>query len=48
MFPAMVDKVMCRISDQTLRDHENAGKSACSEPESRISEMPVEETSSAL
>jgi hypothetical protein len=29
--PAVVDKVMCRIRDHMLRDHENNGQAICSQ-----------------
>jgi short-subunit dehydrogenase len=42
MFPAMVDKVMCRIRDQMLRDHENRGKAGSADSEeTSLSEIPA-------
>jgi len=44
MIPAIVDKVMGRMRDQMFREHQNRGKTVCSE--SDLSEIPAEEASS--
>ena len=44
--PAVVDKVMCRIRDRMLRDHQNNGRPGCSASESSLPEARPEQASS--
>jgi NADP-dependent 3-hydroxy acid dehydrogenase YdfG len=41
LLPAMTDKVMCRLRDQMLRDHNCGKKTASSESESNLTEIPA-------
>jgi len=44
--PAVVDKVMGKMRDQLVRDHQKRGKNICRESEASLSEIPAEEASS--